>query len=346
MGKRSNGRLGRTRDGDLDRRSNRVSSAELVLVLTGQDDPMWPFVREACTPDQRPRLLLFPTDCPERARLSLDPVQGRTRFVLDGHPIDGSQVRAIWLRRAPPPALLNLDDELRRYCEQEYEYFFDSLEIGMAHALWVSKPHAIQRANNKALQLRTAARLNFAIGSTVFTNDPNELRRLLGMDRHLVYKSLRHPRVPVAGERRTVFTSRIDGRILEHAEGLTSCPAILQEFCDKQADVRVTVFGSRAFAVRIDSQAGESSRTDFRFGARNLRHEQYPLPAAVELQCVRLVAELGLHFGAIDLGLSKEDTYVFFEVNPNGQWGWLEERTNLPMRRALLDLLFFGSPYA
>lgn len=53
-----------------------------------------------------------------------------------------------------------------------------------------------------------------------------------------------------------------------------------------------------------------------------------------------LVQKLGLLYGAIDLALLEDDSYVFFEINPNGQWGWLEMQVGLPMRRALLNLLF------
>jgi len=48
-----------------------------------------------------------------------------------------------------------------------------------------------------------------------------------------------------------------------------------------------------------------------------------------------------LAFGAIDLALMKDGSCIFFKINPNGQWGWLEEKTGLPMRRVLLNLLFY-----
>ena len=48
---------------------------------------------------------------------------------------------------------------------------------------------------------------------------------------------------------------------------------------------------------------------------------------------------LGLNFGAFDFTLTKDGELQFLEVNSNGQWGWLEECTGLPMRRALIDVL-------
>ena len=52
-----------------------------------------------------------------------------------------------------------------------------------------------------------------------------------------------------------------------------------------------------------------------------------------------LVRRLGLRYGAIDLILTPEGDYVFLEINPNGQWQWIEEPTGLPITSALCDEL-------
>jgi glutathione synthase/RimK-type ligase-like ATP-grasp enzyme len=52
-----------------------------------------------------------------------------------------------------------------------------------------------------------------------------------------------------------------------------------------------------------------------------------------------LVQALGQCFGAIDLVLHPERGYVFLEINPNGQWGWIEEFTGLPISAAFAELL-------
>jgi hypothetical protein len=50
-----------------------------------------------------------------------------------------------------------------------------------------------------------------------------------------------------------------------------------------------------------------------------------------------------LHFGAIDLAQRPDGGFTFFEVNPNGQWAWVEQRTGLPLRSHMVDLLTSGS---
>jgi len=59
---------------------------------------------------------------------------------------------------------------------------------------------------------------------------------------------------------------------------------------------------------------------------------------------VELVARLGLRFGAIDIIVTPDDRYVFLEINPNGQWLWIEEETGLPIRDAICTELMNPSP--
>ena len=107
----------------------------------------------------------------------------------------------------------------------------------------------------------------------------------------------------------------------------------------KRYDVRVTVIGDEALAARIDSQADPEARVDWRRAdPGKLVHGVEELSADVASRCVELVASYGLNFGAIDLAAT-DDGYVFFEINPNGQWAWLEQTTNLPLRARLADLL-------
>ena len=51
------------------------------------------------------------------------------------------------------------------------------------------------------------------------------------------------------------------------------------------------------------------------------------------------MARLGLRYGAVDLRRTPDGRYVFFEVNPAGQWLFVEERTGLPITERVAALL-------
>jgi glutathione synthase/RimK-type ligase-like ATP-grasp enzyme len=70
-----------------------------------------------------------------------------------------------------------------------------------------------------------------------------------------------------------------------------------------------------------------------------LVHGIEELPAELAERCVRLVRSYGLLFAAVDFAVDQDGRYVFFEINPNGQWAWIEQRTGLPLRSRLADTL-------
>ncbi|WAL96271.1 hypothetical protein [Streptomyces sp. Je 1-369] len=59
----------------------------------------------------------------------------------------------------------------------------------------------------------------------------------------------------------------------------------------------------------------------------------------VEKRVRSLMADLGLFFGALDFAVTPEGRWVFFEVNPNGQWHWLAVKAGVPLVEAMADAL-------
>lgn len=68
-----------------------------------------------------------------------------------------------------------------------------------------------------------------------------------------------------------------------------------------------------------------------------MKHEIIDLGKSVDDNLVRLIKSFGLTFGAVDLVLTPSDDLVFLEVNPNGQWAWLEVLTGAPISHAFAE---------
>ncbi|MFE9066013.1 hypothetical protein [Streptomyces violaceusniger] len=90
-------------------------------------------------------------------------------------------------------------------------------------------------------------------------------------------------------------------------------PHLFQARVDKVADLRVLVVDRQSFAVRIDSDL-----LDWRKDYSALSYRVVDLPDRLEKALLTCLDA------------------------PNGQWGWLEERTGLPMAAAFADLLAQG----
>lgn len=101
-----------------------------------------------------------------------------------------------------------------------------------------------------------------------------------------------------------------------------------------KTDLRVTVVGDSIFATEIKNP-GE---LDWRRSHDTITYRPYEPPGAVVAAVHRLMRSLNLVFGALDF-VCTEEGYQFIEINPNGQWGWIEHRTGQPISRALASAL-------
>lgn len=102
-------------------------------------------------------------------------------------------------------------------------------------------------------------------------------------------------------------------------------PGIFQARVPKAHELRVTWMGKHAITAVLHSQESEATRVDWREGQTDLRVEPGELPGDVWKACHRLMERLGLVFGCFDLVVTPEGEHVFLEINPMGQFLWVEQ---------------------
>tara|TARA_B000000565_G_C23775797_1_gene374029 strand:- start:1195 stop:2343 length:1149 start_codon:yes stop_codon:yes gene_type:complete len=196
---------------------------------------------------------------------------------------------------------------------------------------------------NKIYQLLLAQQLGFSIPETLLTSRPQDLLDFYSECRgNLISKKLVDLVMSLDGVPLTPFTHAVTEHDLMRYEAVRMSPVLFQERLDKKLELRVTVVGNKVFAAEIYSANDPKQSIDWRrYPSFNLARFYAPheLPLEEEQRCIRLVQELGQCFGAIDLVLHPERGYVFLEINPNGQWGWIEDFTGLPIAAAFADLL-------
>jgi hypothetical protein len=111
-----------------------------------------------------------------------------------------------------------------------------------------------------------------------------------------------------------------------------AAPAAFQTRIVGKRDIRATVVGGKVLAAETTSQ-----QVDWRVD-RDAHWSRHTLPGEVERCCLSLLDDLGIRFGGIDLALDEHGEYWFLEVNPNGEWAWLEKE-GLPISAAIADVL-------
>jgi len=283
-----------------------------------------------------------PGASPEDSFVDIEASGGRYQARLSGRRpprIDFERVTCVWYRRPTDMTPAHGEADTRRFTASNRR----ALLYGWLQQLrceWLpAAPLVEDRAANKTYQLSFAKEIGFRIPHTRITASPEAL-----VDMYSRYPQgiIVKPLVPFFNSEQKalqMFTSLVSRRELRAYRAVRHAPMIVQERIPKRFDIRVTVVGEEVFAAAIDSQAQSRTAVDFRHDIVHLRHRVHRLPPAEARRCVGLVKRLGLRFGAIDMILTPAGHYVFLEVNPNGQWLWIEEHTGLPIANAVARCL-------
>ncbi|MDH3282440.1 MAG: hypothetical protein OEQ18_15115 [Gammaproteobacteria bacterium] len=92
------------------------------------------------------------------------------------------------------------------------------------------------------------------------------------------------------------------------------------------------------FARAIDSRNTDYT-VDFRMVMDQADMAAFELPDRLRARLVEYVRRLNLVYGTIDMRQTPDGKYVFLEINPSGQWLFVEHRSGRPIADALTDLM-------
>lgn len=256
---------------------------------------------------------------------------------------DLREVTAIWHRRLNLGAQLpaTLDTQLRHASLGETSAAAHGMLASLKAFRMDHVPH-IRHAENKQLQLQAAREVGLNTPRTLTTNDPAAVRVFAkSCESGMVTKMLSSFAVYDEGRELVVFTNPVKPEDLADLSGLSLCPATFQELLPKSLELRVTVVGQRVMSAALDSQVSARAAHDWRRdGLRMLRDwRPYQLPLEVEEKILRLMDYFSLSYGAIDIILTPDGKHVFLELNPSGEFFWLDRTLGLPISEAIADLL-------
>ncbi len=255
--------------------------------------------------------------------------------------VSTANVKSVWWR--PKPQFENITDGVadREFAKREWQHALESCEEIFRHAKWINPRQSDRRARYKPTQLKIAARAGFRIPKTIISNNPDDILGFIKRQNgQVIYKPLSWHFAPPDG---LLFTNLIGPEfIVSHKDSVRVTPGIFQEKIDKSYEVRLTIVGDRLFPIKIDSQANHVTSLDWRIDPDSLIHEFIEIPESVKLGVLKVHSQLGLVYGAYDFIVTPNQEYVFLEVNPSGQWLWMEEKIGVPISTAIVDVLLEG----
>lgn len=318
----------------------------MLLIVSMRDDFHVSYLMERMTQDQKDNTGVFHTETfPMESSIVLSNDFEDSYLEIPSRKIYLGAISSIWYRRPARPIIASdiKDIDAKKYAESESWDALLSLWEAM-DCLWVSKPSSIRNASHKWEQIRRAEKLGFNIPKTLITNNPKEARQFCKSVGTAAVKAVSKSVIPHEDRHEAAYTTPIDSDD-PRIEDVAFAPCIFQEYVPKELELRITIVGDSVFACAIHSQKSEKTKHDWRnYDLKNTPHESWPLPEDIEKKCIELIHGYGLKFGAIDMILTPTGEYVFLELNPNGQWAWIDELTDLPITEALISLLFSQVP--
>ena len=113
----------------------------------------------------------------------------------------------------------------------------------------------------------------------------------------------------------------------EHLDNdLRACPTLFQEYIEKRCDVRITVVDGDIHSTELYAKESDGSqRCDIR--RNNMDDVTYRCSALSKETAAgvrMMMLHYGLRFAAIDMVVDTHGRWYFLEINPNGQWAWLD----------------------
>lgn len=324
----------------------------VVLVVSHSEDLhvdlVVPLIRHQDVQIFRLNADCFPRDYQFWYDYTSEGINGQLKHLLSGSSVDLSDIRAVWLRKPAQFSFIDpdLSEQELAFAEEETEHSLMGLLFSLK-CFWVSHPMHLRAAMWKIEQLQRAISCGFLIPETLTTNVPSKTHQLAAKSTTgIIFKALSSswlaadkvdlPDLCSAGLATTLL-SELD---LSDLSSVSKLPCHFQHYVEKDYELRVTVIGSKLFAVRIDSQQDERTQVDCRNMSAEIRYSQYQLPEHWSEKILAFVQSYKLAYSALDFIVTPDGQLFFLENNPNGQFVYIEQLVpELNLCQAMADLL-------
>ena len=241
--------------------------------------------------------------------------------------INSNTTLSIYYRKPTFPDTSDFAPEYRRIINSDILAIIDGLANSFSGVV-LTKPYLLRQAENKIFQLIYAKSHSILMPKSFIGN--NDHWKCINDQR--IIKPISVGKIETSSGIAIIQTNLMHENDSYDSPELT--PVYIQEYIKKSFEVRITVVDDDFFAVKIVSD----NMIDWRAGNNN-QYEIIDIPIEIK-KCIKMMMkDFQLRFGAIDYIVDVDGKWYFLEINPNGQWQWLECILGLSISDSIMKIL-------
>lgn len=257
-------------------------------------------------------------------------------------------ITAIWNRRTYVELLLeeSLDDSADfKIWKNEWNKTLLGIYNTIDNKPWLNFYRKSQLGENKYIQMDLANKLGFVMPNIIVSNEKDKLMNFAQKYKFVALKLMHQDFYKSNSEGFVgMYVNRLTTKDINEFKTNGENPIVLQNYIDKKFEVRYTVVGDEHFVCKIDSQASLIAKSDWRrYDLAHTPHSIIEPPTIIKNQVSLLMKELDLSYGALDFIVDKDNNWIFLEINPMGQYLWIEHLTGLKISHAIANWLINNS---
>ena len=237
-----------------------------------------------------------------------------------GEAFSPEDLSSVWFRRVKIPDHfdnLALDEEQSFVLGHEFYCAWEGAFQSHFSGTWISNPAFTRKINNKVYQLHIARKVGFKVPNTLISDDPQKICEFQQENRgEIIAKPQYGMSEKYISVEKIVFSKS------DFEESPKFC-SIYQSYVPGNIHLRANVFGETCLVYEIKSES-----TDWRFSLRNCQVRQIDCDLDFEKKLVAYLKYSGLKMGIFDFKVNNDGEPVFFEVNSQGQFLFLEPYTS------------------
>jgi ATP-GRASP peptide maturase of grasp-with-spasm system len=194
---------------------------------------------------------------------------------------------------------------------------------------------------NKLVSLHNAKKVGLMIPSTLVSTNKDELIQFANTHGSLITKSLSEAIYLKIGSE--YYCNYTEGLSKEFNCNLPDSffPSLTQTKLDKAYELRIFYLHGSFYSMAIFSQADSQTSVDFRKynDQKPNRTVPFNLPSNIAEKLNLFMRSMNLNTGSIDMIVTKNDEYIFLEVNPVGQFGMVSGPCNYNLEKEIANCL-------